>query len=148
MRKPVYLTVGALLIILVDQALKYSVRTNPFFQDGVFVLHDWFGIRYFHNTNLALSIPFPNTIALVSMIVILCGLGILLVRSHYWRTQWGMYLVIAGAVSNIYDRMLFDGVIDYIVIPFGGIINLADVAVVCGACGLLLYSQKAFTRER
>jgi lipoprotein signal peptidase len=43
--------------------------------------------------------------------------------------------IFLGAASNLFDRLYFGGVIDYIVLPFGGAVNLADVMI---AIGLIL----------
>jgi len=54
----------------------------------------------------------------------------------------GETLVLAGAVSNILDRMLYGGVVDFIIItlfnvvPFG-VFNIADVCIVAGV-GLMV----------
>ena len=126
-------------IVVIDQSIKYFARTNPILQDGVFIIQEHIGLKYFHNTNLALSIPFSNSTALVLMLSVLCVLGVVMWKHKDMREHVGMYLILAGAFSNVVDRIFFGGVIDYVVIPFGGIINLADVSIVLGA-GWLLFS--------
>lgn len=53
-------------------------------------------------------------------------------------------LILSGAVSNYYDRMMHGGVIDFIVLSVGNwswpAFNIADAAIVIGV-GLLLYLQ-------
>ncbi|MCG7536079.1 signal peptidase II [Pseudoalteromonas sp. OOF1S-7] len=57
----------------------------------------------------------------------------------------GLALVLSGGVSNLIDRVLNNGiVIDFINLGFGelrtGIFNIADVAILCGAMMLILYT--------
>jgi signal peptidase II len=48
----------------------------------------------------------------------------------------GHVIAFVGAFSNIIDRIVFGGVIDFIVLSLGGwswpVFNVADIAVVCG----------------
>jgi len=48
----------------------------------------------------------------------------------------GYAAVVAGALSNVFDRFWYTGVIDFIDIHYGGwhypTFNIADVAIVCG----------------
>jgi signal peptidase II len=58
---------------------------------------------------------------------------------------WGIGSVIIGAVSNIADRLLYGGVIDFIVLHYRGwefpTFNIADV-LICGGIMLLMVQQK------
>ncbi len=53
-------------------------------------------------------------------------------------------LILSGAVSNYYDRMMHEGVIDFIVLSAGNwswpAFNIADAAIVVGVA-LLVYQQ-------
>ncbi len=51
--------------------------------------------------------------------------------------QWGLGLVLGGALGNIIDRLRFGYVIDYLDFHVWPVFNLADASIVCGA-GLLL----------
>ncbi|KKR96442.1 MAG: hypothetical protein UU47_C0014G0020 [candidate division TM6 bacterium GW2011_GWE2_41_16] len=64
------------------------------------------------------------------------------------KRLWPYALIVVGAFSNSIDRMIFDGVIDFIVLKlslpvFGTFnwpwFNIADIAIVGGLCGLLYY---------
>jgi signal peptidase II len=70
----------------------------------------------------------------------------------------GLALVAGGAVGNLIDRVLTGRVVDFIDVYVGDwhwpAFNIADSAIVCGVCLLLLVSfrgelgQKAAARER
>ncbi|PIP26967.1 MAG: hypothetical protein COX30_04595 [Candidatus Moranbacteria bacterium CG23_combo_of_CG06-09_8_20_14_all_39_10] len=44
----------------------------------------------------------------------------------------GLILILAGAISNILDRLYFGCVIDFIKIPFWPLFNLADAFIIIG----------------
>lgn len=62
---------------------------------------------------------------------------------------YGELLIFAGALSNLVDRLLYKGVIDFIVVDLGFYVwptfNIADVAIVLGVC-IILY--KSFYEEK
>jgi len=51
-------------------------------------------------------------------------------------------LIIAGSVSNLIDRAVYGGVVDFVLLSYGTmswpVFNIADVAIVMGV-GLLLF---------
>ncbi|MEI7792756.1 MAG: signal peptidase II, partial [Candidatus Berkelbacteria bacterium] len=49
-----------------------------------------------------------------------------------------VYLIIAGAVSNIFDRVFYGGVIDYFTLPLIPMFNIADICIVMGI-GIFIY---------
>lgn len=56
----------------------------------------------------------------------------------------GELLILAGAVSNLYDRMMYQGVIDFIHLSADSwhwpVFNVADMAIVLGVC-IVIYQQ-------
>ena len=61
-------------------------------------------------------------------------------RLHWpWRCrQWGTWLILAGALGNLIDRLWFGHVIDFIDLRVWPVFNLADSAISVGI-GLLLW---------
>jgi signal peptidase II len=64
-------------------------------------------------------------------------------ESHRIRDTLGLSLILAGGVSNLFDRVFLGGrVVDFLNIGFGplrtGIFNVADVAIMAGVAALLL----------
>src|SRR5689334_4447188 len=57
-------------------------------------------------------------------------------RYHQGKKIWGHVCIIAGSVSNLIDRVIYGGVIDFILLSYKQyswpVFNVADVAIVCG----------------
>lgn len=74
----------------------------------------------------------------IAIILTTCLLGALV----YWRARLfgpalAWYLIGAGAVSNLIDRIGRGGVVDYIWLPYGGVINLGDIIIIVGVIWIL-----------
>lgn len=54
----------------------------------------------------------------------------------------GEVCVITGSLCNIIDRVIYGGVIDFIILSYNGfswpVFNFADVAIICGAAVMLI----------
>ena len=91
----------------------------------------------------SLSIPFVNDTALLAVlsvvsITLICFAVYTYMRQSPDRIAWG--LIAAGAVSNVMDRYVLGGVLDYIDLKIWPVFNLADASIVCGV-GLLLLRE-------
>ena len=60
----------------------------------------------------------------------------------------GESLVLGGALSNLYDRIIYGGVVDFISLQYGNwsfpVFNIADIAIVCG---VMIMFYAAFIRR-
>lgn len=104
----------------------------------------WFSCSVVFNRGISWSFLHSESqfgFALVTTLVIIVTA---LVAWHAWlrRVQgqsiFGEALVIAGSLSNIYDRFAYGGVVDFIAFEYYGyswpLFNIADIAVVLGVC--------------
>lgn len=103
---------------------------------GEVKVNSWLGIKMVFNDGLAFGMGsgWGLIISVIGLIIFLY----FAVRYHYlWMTGWlsnlAVGLVLGGAISNVYDRLVNDGrVVDYISVVFYSNFNLADVAIVAG----------------
>lgn len=129
----------ALTALVLDQFLKYLVINHPRLTAGIF--------NYFHNDQFAWSLGLSNTVSLLLAALFFVGLIFI-----YWRLRWDAFqrlallLIMTGALSNIIDRSLRGGVVDYIQLPGGGIINGADIFIFIGVVLLLIRHQNFYAR--
>ncbi len=75
------------------------------------------------------------------------GLGIFLMRKKevHWLLYFSAILVLAGGVGNLIDRVFNHGmVIDFMVVGIAGlqtgVFNVADVAIMAGGIGIVIWS--------
>ena len=136
----------AILIILTDRFTKSWALTllneriiTPFLSFGLAFNRglSW-GMLNSDNTYLFLILNMIIAVVIVAMI----GYTI-----YCWRHQQpiiGPVLILAGALSNYFDRIYYGAVIDFIVVSFGSwswpAFNIADAAIVCGV-GLILLTH-------
>ena len=139
----IYIVVAALLVVL-DQVVKFLVRTTMVLGDSMVLIPDVLGITYVQNTGAAFS-SFPNATMVLAGISLLVSLLLILAILLRWvRHPFGRFtlmLLLAGAVGNLIDRAVMGYVTDMVQVIFVkfAVFNLADVFVVTGAILLVLY---------
>lgn len=112
--------VALLLLVIVDQLSKYlALKFNLGFINA--------GISF----GLFSSVSFSWLLLLISGFIIIM---FLLSRSKPTLSLW---LIILGGFSNLIDRVIRLGVVDFINLPIVPVFNLADLMIVVGA--LLLF---------
>ncbi|MEW6182441.1 MAG: signal peptidase II [Bacillota bacterium] len=129
-------------VLLADQLSKLLVFRSLLGKTvglpGLLTLH------YVRNSGAAFGFfgnwtPFLIVLSLVLVTLVFAGYNRIKAAPVYW--QWGIGLLLGGAVGNLIDRLRFGYVIDFIDIGFWPVFNLADTAIVCGvaviACGVL-----------
>lgn len=96
----------------------------------------------------------PYVLSILSLFITIWFL-VLLVKSTHKIQNFGIALIIGGALGNIYDRLRFGAVIDFIDIHIYGYhwpaFNLADSAIVIGvfilAIHLLFFEKSVQTKH-
>lgn len=131
---------GLLLSVGASQLAGAVVRSSlPLGREHVVVPHV-LSLTAVHNTGVAFGLlsglgPAPVLVLAAAV------LGVLLYNSAAWSStaagQWGLGLMLGGALGNVVERVRFGYVLDYLDLHVWPVFNLADTAVVAGA-GLLL----------
>ncbi len=127
-------------LVAIDQLSKYIIRHTGGF--------------YICNPNVAFGINIPPAIFWVIWMGIIALLLIALYKKTIIHNSLFIILILAGAISNLIDRLYFSCIIDFIdvgiwpasnaVRSIAGwpVFNLADVFIVVGAVLLLYYFIK------
>ena len=140
-KKPLHVLIIVTAVIVLDQITKYLVSTSisPF--DSIEIL-PFLHIVNIQNTGAAFGM-FKNLgsnvfigVSVVAMIFIIW----LLVKSIY--SQFGLSLLLGGAIGNLIDRILFGKVVDFIDVSVGKYhwpaFNVADSCLTIGIALILL----------
>jgi signal peptidase II len=116
-----------------------SIRVLPFFH-----------LSYVENTGAAWGMLQGRNPLLI--IISLALLGALLYLRRSWPqknlwTHYGLVLVAGGALGNLYDRLRFGCVIDFLDFLVWPVFNVADSSITVGAC-CLAWGLHLADRER
>jgi len=143
-----YWLLFSLLIIICDQLSKYAVNHALQLNEPV-VITSFFNFTLKHNLGAAFNFLssaggwqrwFLSGIAIVIIVFIVVWMQRLL-RSQKWLAC-ALALILAGAVSNLYDRIALGFVIDFLHLHIKQwswpIFNIADTAICLGAFMLAL----------
>lgn len=128
----------SVIMVAVDQLLKWYAPVTPLPSGGGFFVRTL-------NHGIAFSLPLPSW-----LLAMLLAAGLTAVLMMAWREarKGGervapFVLVIAGAVSNIVDRVRVGAVIDYVSIPLIRLnFNLADCMIVAGVAIMIVKSLR------
>lgn len=142
MKKIIYLNLLVLALFALDRLTKLFFLFNPA-KRGYLIWPSFLELKFGKNTNLALGLKLP-----LFWQYFLIGAAILIVvyfLLKFYREKnafliFTLTLILAGAFSNLLDRLYFGYVIDFIDVPFFSVFNLADVYITVGVA-LILLSQ-------
>jgi lipoprotein signal peptidase len=126
----------------------WGVQTQPYLNVGaLFGQRPTTWLDWLFRTNLAVTHPWLDTWVL-AVVSVLAAAGIVYWVSRRdaarsWLLCGSLGLILAGTLGNLYDRVVFDGVRDFLHFEIQGVIdwpifNLADSFLVCGAALLVL----------
>jgi signal peptidase II len=155
-------------IVLLDRTTKHVIETSFSAWDTVRVIPGCFQIVSARNTGMAFSL-FDNSAEgrtsplLVAFTVAVMGVVAWLlwqsIRSGgadsehgHWSFRLALGLILGGAAGNLYDRMVFGSVTDFLDFYWGAahfpVFNLADSAITCGAIVVMLNLWLVRPRDR
>ena len=138
----------SVLIVVLDQLTKFIVHSTMNLYDSIQVVPYLLNFTYIRNEGIAFGIYFEGaeTIFIALPIFITIYLFYLLKSEEFQDkfSQIALFLIIAGAVGNIIDRIFRGYVVDFIDFHLNGmhwyVFNIADSSVTIGLI-FLLYSS-------
>lgn len=119
------------VLILLDQIVKGIVVKNFVDKIGTYL----FSINLKINTGMALGLNEGNTKNIIITIVILILILNFTIKQRDRidrKTAISLCLITAGGISNLIDRFIYKGIVDYIDIYGFPIFNIADIYIVIG----------------
>jgi signal peptidase II len=141
----------AAVVIVLDRLTKLRVEAKVQLGHHVAVIPHYFWISHVLNTGAAFSM-FDSTrhpYLLRNLLVGFSVFAVVVVLAVLWRvgrsvsvTSVALALILGGALGNLYDRIMYHYVVDFLEVHIHGYhwpdFNVADSAIVIGACLLLL----------
>ena len=140
----------ALVVILLDHYTKGLATRGLDYGQPVEVF-SWFNLTLQHNTGAAFSFLsdaggwqryFFSAIAVI--ISLLLAVWLFRLKRNQWLLALSLGLILGGALGNLWDRLMFGYVVDFISVHYAGryfpAFNLADSAISVGAACMLFDS--------
>jgi signal peptidase II len=141
----------AAVVIVLDRLTKLRVEAKIPLGHHVLVIAHTFWISHVLNTGAAFSMfdSSKSPLLIRNLLIGFSVVAVLVVIGVLWRvgrtvsiTSVALALILGGAVGNLYDRIKFGYVVDFLEVHIHGYhwpdFNVADSAIVIGACLLLL----------
>jgi len=160
-KRSIYIILVIVLTIAADQVSKVLVRENIVLRtdinpgERIALVGDAFIMMHVENKGafLGMGSELNETLRIVLLLVLpIVVLGYVL--RHVFKDKsldnWSLFAfasIIGGGIANVFDRIVFGKVTDFLFIDLGGvfrtgIFNLADLSVTTGMIILLLMSFK------
>ena len=166
-----------IVLVVIDQVIKYLVKTNMELGQQIFVLGNWFRLCFVENEGMAFGMKFGGAVGkfLLSLFRIVLSVALIWwIRSLDRKGKAptgvlvGLTLITAGAIGNIIDCLFYGLIWDYAPFMFGKVVdmfffpiirdgarviffspvfNFADSCVTVGAFYLVLFQWKFFAGD-
>jgi signal peptidase II len=144
----------SLAVIALDRASKHWIETSFRAWDVVVIIPGFFQIVHTRNTGIAFGMLGGNgqlgqwllvafSLAVMGVVISLLWAASKPAGREHWTLRAALGSVLGGAAGNLYDRIVFGSVTDFLDFYSGvhhfPIFNLADSAITCGAGLLILH---------
>lgn len=148
-----FIIVLIIVNIAIDQVSKFLIRTHVIARSESEIIGDYFTLHNVENSGafLGMGSDLNPTIKIIVLLILpIAVLGFLLRyvfkdKSIDKLSLIGFSCILGGGFANIYDRILYGSVTDFLHIDLGGvfrtgIFNMADLSVSTGMIMILIAS--------
>ena len=141
---------AAAAVLALDRLTKWIVEQRVSFVDSYKVIPGFFDIVHSQNRGVAFGLFNDSSSEWRTTILVLLSIGAVVVVSVLlWNAQrldrlsmWGFALILGGAAGNVFDRVMWGRVTDFLEFYIGPYhwptFNVADSAIVVGSSVLLI----------
>ena len=135
-------------IVALDQWSKWMIKTSYDLYHSEPIIQGFFHFTYVTNDGMAFGLSFPGgkqvllfvTLALTGVIIWMLWKE----KNSHNLIRYGLSFILAGAIGNMIDRVLYGKVVDFLDIMIGDfhwyIFNFADSAVTTGMILFILHT--------
>jgi signal peptidase II len=137
-------------IVVVDQITKALVRTHVPLYDAVPVVSGILNLTHVRNSGAAFgflnAVDFPYKSAILALVATAAFIGIAVYAARASTNErlarFGLAMILAGAIGNLIDRLVFGSVVDFVDVVFGSwhfwTFNVADSAITLGVIAMMI----------
>ena len=144
-----YITIFLLVTIgtiIIDQNIKMLFVDGGYYLEGSCI-----NLELHYNKGVAFSMLafLGDNLKWIQSVLIIGIIGFVFYEAYLKKYAFSIGLIIGGAISNLYDRFIHQGVVDYVAWHCGfdfAVFNYADVMIDLGVVIILLLSLRF--RER
>ena len=136
-----YFYIPIIVFLVLDQLLKYWIRSNMTIGQSIPVISGIFHITYIENPGAAFGILANHRILFLLLTIAITGIMVYLylsLRNKKSLAALSLGLVISGAAGNFIDRFLRGTVTDMFDFQIWPIFNIADICI-CIGIAILCY---------
>lgn len=149
-----YAFLCAAVVVVLDRLSKVWIETHVSTWDTHVIIPNVFNIIYTRNPGAAFGVLATSSSQYrTALLVGVSTLVLLFIAYAIWRpakvgfapnrlVMTGLSLVLGGAIGNVYDRIVYGSVTDFLQVFLGSYewpaFNIADSAISIGACLLLI----------
>jgi signal peptidase II len=136
--------------ILLDRITKIWAASSLLGNGDIVIIKGFFSLSYLENRGAAFGI-FQNRVYLLAAVTIIVLFGMVYYMLRYKPEsrllKISFAFIISGALGNLYDRISYNYVVDFIMFHYKEVyyfpsFNVADMLVVSGTALMLLYLIK------
>lgn len=138
-----------IIFFVVDIVSKLVVSNLMDVYDSIAVIKDFFYITYVRNTGAAWSIFSGEILGIVIVsLIIIFGMIYYIWKNNpkSWLERLGYSMILGGACGNLFDRIIYGYVIDFLDFYILGydypIFNIADSFIFVGVIILIIYTWR------
>ncbi len=135
----------AIFFLSLDRLFKL-VAIEHFDQENSFsIIKNVLSFTFAKNYFIAFSLPVTGIFLNIAIFVIILALAVysvILAKSKNFIYQTLLFFTILGASSNLFDRIKYGYVIDYLDLTYFTIFNMADAMIVCSIAILIWMEHK------
>jgi len=139
----------ALVVFLADRSIKYIITSQMAPGRSISIIKAFLNITYVRNTGVAFGL-FPGK----RLFLVLIGLAICAIVIYFnsktsrenMLLKLCLTIILGGSLGNLFDRIFFGYVIDYLDFRVFPVFNLADIAINLGV--FLIIMDFVFKRDK
>ncbi|MDD2758166.1 MAG: signal peptidase II [Patescibacteria group bacterium] len=124
-------------LFLIDRLFKW-LSANDWAQEQL--INNRLGWLPSVNHGIAFGLPIPSALIIILSVPLLALVIYFLLKQTNALAQAGLFFILLGALSNLFDRIFYQHTLDYFLV-LTSLFNLADVMIVVGV-GLCLWGMR------